>query len=237
MDECAAKVHRRDIRAMISSAHGGSLLPSTSCIETAWRLKSLISILPVVDLGEGEVCLGAGFLPKRSRMRFTHAPVFVVSTLRGQQLNISSPKKMKTGPVVRELQAWAVEYVLGLTVPSQKQTDRERIECATHASEAEELGVEFDMTEDELPELHGKNISWRGKSSGSISRREVRHGSAGQEECCSQRLVPRKRCLISGSANMMMRSMGDGRDFCVDSTDSFEDKFIFEELGRISGGI
>jgi hypothetical protein len=29
--------------------------------------------------------------------------------------------------------------------------------------------------------------------------------------------------------------MGDGRDFCVDSMDSFEDKFLFEELGRISG--
>ncbi|KAJ7841171.1 hypothetical protein B0H14DRAFT_3140297 [Mycena olivaceomarginata] len=49
--------------------------------------------------------------------------------------------------------------------------------------------------------------------------------------------LPDIRCLISGSANMIMRSMGDGRDFCVESTDSFEDKFVFEELGRISGGI
>ncbi|KAJ7686741.1 hypothetical protein B0H14DRAFT_2654178 [Mycena olivaceomarginata] len=36
---------------------------------------------------------------------------------------------------------------------------------------------------------------------------------------------------------MMMQSMGDGRDFCVDSTDSFENKFLFEELDRISGPV
>ena len=51
----------------------------------------------------------------------------------------------------RELQVCAVEYILALTVSSQKQPDRYRIECATYASEAEELGVAFDMTEDKLP--------------------------------------------------------------------------------------
>ncbi|KAJ7034638.1 hypothetical protein C8F04DRAFT_1234239 [Mycena alexandri] len=41
----------------------------------------------------------------------------------------------------------------------------------------------------------------------------------------------RQEVLDLWISHMVMRSMGDGCDFCVDSTDSFEDKFIFEELG------
>ncbi|KAJ6461386.1 hypothetical protein C8R45DRAFT_941285 [Mycena sanguinolenta] len=108
-----------------------------------------------------------------------------------------------------ERQISAVEYILALTVASQKQPDRYRIECAAYASEAEELGVVgFDITEDELPELHGKNVSWRDMSLGSISPPELRHGSPGQVVVFERReelKIPSRKPHLAASAKMFSR--------------------------------